>query len=120
MKPFLKYTVIFILLVLICTFSLVAVAMIPNHQIHMEESVDQLTSRSDYYIHIIDGVDCSIWDDIADSNSLNVAYFWNSEHPLESVMWSGMYYEDEMLKKESLKKAVYDGTGICCSSSRCC
>ena len=108
MKPFLKYTVIFILLVLICTFSLVAVAMIPNHQIHMEESVDQLTSRSDYYIHIIDGVDCSIWDDIADSNSLNVAYFWNSEHPLESVMWSGMYYEDEMLKKESLKKAVYD------------
>ena len=94
LKHFLKYILTFILLVTVCTLALVSVAMIPRSSIqqNMEESAEYLNAHKDHFKHyLIDGIESSIVDEVADANLLNVAYFWNADHPLESVMRSECY-----------------------------
>lgn len=96
MKRILRYVLSFITLVTICTLAMVFAAMIPGESIQpqMEESAGYLTEhRYHFPYYLIDGVNSSAVDEVADANLLNIAYFLDPEHPLESVMRCDCYFD---------------------------
>ena len=113
MKSITKYLLLFFLTISLMTASLVAVALISRDRIQTksEESAEQLIRRNTAYYNLLGGVagrsvlrpeDCSKIDQTADSYLLSIAYYLDSAHPLESVLWA-RYYEGREDKTAPLK-----------------
>ena len=90
-----KYLAAFLLTAGILFLSLLGVAMIPRSAIqgNIEASAKYLNKTPENFYNIIDGADCTKIDQYADSILLNIAYCFDSEHPLHSILWA-QYYED--------------------------
>ena len=125
MKAVFKYTVIFLLTITLMILTLIGIATIPREiiQTKSEESAAYLMRKNVAYYNIVGRVagrsrlrpgDYSKVDQIADSYLLNIAYYLDAEHPLESVLGARYYDGREDIEaplnnmNESYQRAVQD------------
>ena len=104
MKKIIKYIIIFILMVLILFFALVASSMIPRSAIeeNLKESAEfykqkagihRMKNKSIYsYIHYF-----------ADTRKLNIIYCLDSSKPIESTLWARYY---QVIKMDTNKDFI--------------
>lgn len=95
MKSILKYIAVFLAVVMFCTVALSSVAMIPRNLIqkNLEKSAEYLTAHDTHFRrYLVPGVASSMVDEVADANLLNIAYFLDPTHPLQSAMRCDCYY----------------------------
>ncbi|MBQ9333322.1 MAG: hypothetical protein IJS12_03205 [Lachnospiraceae bacterium] len=100
---------IYIATVTVLTGFLVLSAFIPRKLLadHMAASADYLCDTELFGV-IWDGVPASKIDHYADSILLNIAWNYDSAHPIRSVMESSYYYRDGQNENFNLRDAVYD------------
>lgn len=103
----LKYILTFFLTVLCLTGILALSAKIPRSAIkeNVQESAEYLCDGELYGL-AVDGARGSRIDRYADSILLAIAYQYDEDHPLRSVMWSAYYYEEHQNENENLLEAV--------------
>lgn len=101
---------LFFVAVLLLTACLALTAMIPRSAIqeHVRESAEYLC-EGELFGELADGVQGSKIDRYADSILLAIAYQYDAEQPLESVMTSSYYYTDWKNENENLLDAVTEG-----------
>lgn len=106
-KKGLNYFILFIIAVTALTGLLVLSAKIPQHAIksNVRESAEYLC-EGELFGMLADGVQGSKIDRYADSILLAIAYQYDDEHPLESVMRSSYYYTENQNENENLLDAV--------------
>lgn len=106
----LKYTAVFIVVLAALTGMLVLVAKIPRSAIqeNVAESAEYLCEGELFGMRV-EGVQGSKIDRYADSILVAIAYQYDEEHPLESVMWSSYYYTEWMNENDNLLEAVTKG-----------
>lgn len=106
----LKYIMLFCIMVTILTGFLVLAALIPKSAIkeNVRESAEYLC-EGELFGMLVDEVQGSKIDRYADSILLAIAYQYDAEHPLESVMESSYYYTDLKNENENLLEAVTQG-----------
>ena len=95
MRTVLKYILVYVIIVGLCTAAMTCVALIPKENIRnrLEQSAEYLTIHKNHFPHhLITGIDSSGVDEVADANLLNIAYFLDAEHPLVSVMRCDCYF----------------------------
>lgn len=111
-KHGLKYIVLFSGTLIVLTGMLVLAALIPRSAIkdNVRESADYLC-RGELFGTAIDGVEGSRIDRYADSILLAIAYQYDADQPLRSVMWSAYYYEEYQNENQNLLEAVTNGYG---------
>ena len=108
MKQALKYIGIFILTAGILIGPLITVAMIPTEQItdNLKESAVYLQEKNSVFRWTIPGVEGSRLDLYADSMLLDIAYYMDADHPVESTMWAKYYWESGKRINASFLKAL--------------
>lgn len=106
-KHFLKYISIFFITVVLLTGLLVASAKIPQSSVreNVKESAEYLCEGK-LFGTVVSGAEGSRIDRYADSILLAIAWQYDSEHPLRSVMWSSYYYTDYQNENDNLFDAV--------------
>ena len=111
-KKGLNYFILFIIAVTALTGLLVLSAKIPQHAIksNVRESAEYLC-EGELFGMLADGVQGSKIDRYADSILLAIAYQYDDEHPLESVMRSSYYYTENQNENENLLDAVTNEYG---------
>lgn len=97
LKLFLRYIAIFIITAAVLISSLLLVSLIPREKIqkNMEKSAAYLQQKGAAFPFTVIGVGCSHADYYADAVLLNVAFYFEREHPAESVSWAHFYSEDK-------------------------
>ena len=112
LKRSLRYIVIFCGTVALLTGILVLSAMIPRSAIqkNAEESAQYLCEK-DVFFDMVGGADGSRIDRYADSILLAIAYQYDDERPLDSVMWSAYYFTEYKNENENFLDAVTEGRG---------
>lgn len=102
-----KYIVVFLITLLVLTGILVLAAMIPRSAIrtNVMESAEYLC-EGELFGALVKDVESSKIDRYADSILLAIAYQYDGEHPLTSVMWSSYYYTDYLNENDNLFHAV--------------
>lgn len=107
LKQGIKYILVFLAVTALLTGLLVSVAMIPRSAIkkNTEESARLLCEKEGFPV-LIKGVEGSRIDRYADAILLGIAYQYDSEHPVSSVMWSSYYYDMNQNANENLLEAV--------------
>ena len=92
---------------------LVLSAMIPKEYIrdNMLRSAEYLY-ESELFGDVIEGIDGSRIDRYADSILLNIAYHYDKDYPLRSVMVSAYYFTPDHEENENLLIAVRDDMGM--------
>lgn len=102
-----KYIAVFLITLAALTGALLLSAMIPRSAIreNVQESAEYLC-EGELFGTLVDGVESSKIDRYADSILLAIAYQYDAEHPLTSVMWSSYYYTDYQNENENLLHAV--------------
>lgn len=109
-KKSLKYMVVFLTLLILLTGWLVSTALIPQSAIkeNVRESAEFLC-EGELFGTVVEGVSGSKIDRYADSILLAIAYQYDREEPLQSVMWSSYYYTVYQNENENLLEAItYD------------
>lgn len=106
-KPCLKHIIAFLLTLVILTSALVLSAMIPKTKIQSNvlESAEYLC-EGELFGTILNGKESSKIDRYADSILLAIAYQYDENHPLESVMWSSYYFTKYQNENKNLLDAV--------------
>ena len=101
---------VFCIITVIFVISLLASAMIPQSAIKdkMLKSAEYLCEGKQFYT-IIDDYYGSRVDRYADSILLGIAWQYDADHPLRSVMRSAYYHVDRQNENDSLMEAVRDG-----------
>lgn len=109
-KSIFKYICVFIITFAILTGLLVLSACIPRSSIqaHVRESAEYLC-QGELFGAVVDGVSGSRIDRYADSILLAIAYQYDAEQPLSSVMWSSYYYTPYQNENDNLLEAVTEG-----------
>lgn len=112
-RHFLQYTAVFLITLGVLLGALVLCAMIPREKIrgNMEKSAEILDGHILYYnwYHTPnDDAFESRRDIYADSMWLSIAYGYDPERPLESVMWSRFYDETDVDMNHLFLKQVQD------------
>ena len=105
-----KYIIVFFTLFIMMTGWLVTAALIPRSLIkeNVKESAEYLC-EGELFGTVMEGVLGSKIDRYADSILLAIAYQYDSEQPLKSVMQSSYYYNERQNENENLLEAVtYD------------
>lgn len=102
-----RYIAAFLITLAALTGALVLSAMIPRSAIrtNVRESAEYLC-EGELFGTLVDGVESSKIDRYADSILLAIAYQYDAEHPLTSVMWSSYYYTDYQNENVNLLHAV--------------
>ncbi len=106
----LKYILIFFIAVGFLFFALVGVAFIPQENIK-----DNVYESAQYYIEneifeeTVEGVKGSILDRYADTILVAIAYQYDEDKPVESVIKSSYYHDDLMNENDNLMLAVSEG-----------
>ena len=92
---------------------LVLSAMIPKEYIrdNMLRSAEYLY-ESELFGDVIEGIDGSRIDRYADSILLNIAYHYDNDNPIRSVMLSAYYFTPFHEENENLLIAVRDDMGM--------
>lgn len=110
LKESLKYIVLFCGVAALLTGLLVLSAIIPRSAIqkHAEESAQYLCEK-DVFFDLVKGADGSRIDRYADSILLAIAYQYDVERPLDSVMWSAYYYTEYQNENQNFLDAVTEG-----------
>ncbi len=92
---------------------LVLSAMIPKEYIrdNMLRSAEYLY-ESELFGDVMEGIDGSRIDRYADSILLNIAYHYDRDYPIRSVMLSAYYFTPEHEENENLLIAVRDDMGM--------
>ena len=110
LKNIIKYPVVFVLTALILIILLIGSAFIPQDAIkdNMLSSADILCEKRVFY-ELFAGVNASKIDRYADSILLNIAYHYDIDDPLGSVMTSGYYFTDYQNENNNLHDAVKFG-----------
>lgn len=106
-KDSLKYPAAFLLTLIFLTGLLVASACIPQSALkkNVQESAEFLC-EGELFGCVLPGVESSKIDRYADSILLGIAYQYDENHPLTSVMWSSYYYTDYQNENKNLLDAV--------------
>ncbi len=107
LKIIIKYISVFMVLIAIELGLLVAVALIPKEHIrdNVHESALYLTSKEVFFkANNLDK--SSVIDRYADSILLGIAYSYNENEPVKSVMKSGYYHQDTANENYNLLAAV--------------
>ena len=106
-KACIKYILVFLIATGLLLFSLLLSAKIPQSAIrdNVQESATYL-SEGELFGRAVKDVDGSKLDRYADSILLGIAYQYDSEKPLTSVMWSSYYHSDLDNENENLLAAV--------------
>ena len=101
------YGIIMILFMLALAVLLILSAMLPQKRIrrNMESSADTLCDRRVFF-ELNDGIDASRIDRYADSILLSIAYHFDSDKPVDSVMRSEYYYTSTQNENENLRDTV--------------
>ena len=99
--------VCFFVLIALMTGMLVAVAKIPKETIRPQvaESAEFLCERTQFG-EVIIGKKSSMISRFADAVLLSIAWYYDENEPLTSVMWSNFYNSDELYSNESLAESV--------------
>lgn len=103
----LRYMAVFVLAVAVLTGLLAASATIPQTAIqkNVKRSAEFLC-EGELFAPVVSGVNGSRIDRYADSILLAIAYQYDGENPLTSVMWSAYYHTDHQNENENLLEAV--------------
>lgn len=106
-KGSLKYIAVFLVVLALLMGLLVCTAFLPKSAIkeNVRESAEFLC-EGELFGEIIEGVEGSKIDRYADSILLGIAYQYDNEHPLTSVMWSSYYHNEFQNENENLLEAV--------------
>ena len=109
----LKKIIIVLFAAIIMPALLVLTALIPRSAIreHSLESAQYLYEH-ELFGYEKDGIEGSCIDRYADAILLNIAYHFDSEYPLKSVMLSAYYFTPEHEENENYLIAVRDDLGI--------
>ena len=108
----LKYIFIFLVTVAVLTGLLVLSAKIPQSSIkkNVQESAEFLCDGELFGL-VVDGAKGSEIDRYADSILIAIAYQYDEDHPLRSVMRSAYYYDEFQNENENLLEAVTNDCG---------
>ena len=108
MRQLADYFLVFILLASLLIMALVSVAMIPKEWIedNIKESAEYLQERNIAFRWVFPGVEGSRLDLYADSMTLDIAYYLDTDHPVQSTMWAKYYWEPGTKINASFLKAV--------------
>lgn len=104
-----KYIVAFVIITFVELGLLVAVALIPKSSIkdNVYESATYLTSNDVFY-KINEYDKSSVIDHYADSILMGIAYSYDENEPVNSVLKSGYYHQDTANENDNLLAAVQD------------
>ena len=113
MKDAFKYISAYIITAAVLVGLLVAVALIPRSSIreNMRRSAE-LLCRNDVFMRMPGGLEAGKIDRYADSILLGIAYSYDIEKPLESVMWSAYYNKEFTDENFNLLEAVKDRKSV--------
>lgn len=102
-----KYMIVILLVTAVQLGLLISVAFIPRHaiQTNMNKSADYLLERNVFFYLNSNDISSCI-DRYADAILLNIAYNYDREHPLTSVMSSSYYFTATANENENLKVSV--------------
>lgn len=111
-KHSIKYILTFVITLLCLAGGLVLCAKIPQEAIKpkVQESAVYLCEGK-LFGELVKGVEGSKIDRYADSILLAIAYQYDDENPLTSVMWSSYYYSEYRNENQNLLDAVTFGHG---------
>lgn len=103
----LRYVVCFMAGFLFLMLLLVMSALIPRNKIqnNLEKSAEYLCA-DEVFTYRIEGVKASEIDRYADSILLNIAYWYDADEPLESVMLSSYYFTAYQNENDNLADAL--------------
>ena len=114
MKAAYRYFILFLLTAGILITSFIAVAKIPRNAIqrNVEKSVEYFSKKVGAFPSTFVGLHSSDMDYYADAVLIDIAWYLEPEHPLESISWAKFYTENRynyngFVKKyfiESIKK----------------
>ncbi len=109
-KKIIKYPIIFLYTAIILVMLLIGSAFIPDDMIkdNMRSSADFLCEKIVFF-DLIPEVPASKIDRYADSILLNIAYNYDIDDPLRSVMISEYYYTDYQNENDNFRDAVTEG-----------
>lgn len=109
-KSLLKYITVFFMTFAVLTGALVLTAKLPRSLIQENclESANYLCERKVFW-NLHQEINSTKIDRYADSILLGIAYQYDGEHPLESVMWSSYYTTNYKNEKDNLLDAVTYG-----------
>ena len=102
LKKIIRYPVVFIFTAIILIMLLIGSTFIPQSLIkkNMASSADVLC-RNAVFFSLFEDVDASRIDRYADSILLNIAYHYDIDDPLHSVMISDYYFTDYQNENEN-------------------
>lgn len=109
-KKILNYIIIFLCVLALLTGLLILVAKLPREKMkdNMLESAKFLC-EGELFGEAVEGVPSSKIDRYADSILLAIAYQYDSDHTVESVLWSSYYYNPMANENDNLYTAVTEG-----------
>ena len=94
MKTILKYIFLFaVTATLLIGSFLLSVTLIPSSSIrqNLQRSAGELTEMDSPFYYVLKDVECSRIDQYADSILLCIAWYMDSKHPVDSVVWAKYY-----------------------------
>ncbi len=104
---FISYTVKYFAAVSLLTVLLFVSALIPRNMLQSNLlSSARFLCQGEMFDEVWDGVPASEYDRYADSILLNIAWNYDSEHPVRSVMESSYYHSDTQNENLNLYDAV--------------
>ena len=112
MRRILTYILVLLLASFIAAMAMAGVALIPRDRIQkqLEESAEYLTQHEEHFPYqLIDGMNSTNLDEVADANLLNVATYFDEKRPLESAMWARWYFTGYGNENEGFYRAVMEG-----------
>lgn len=106
-RHYLKYGLVFVAVTIVLVVMLLLSAMIPRSEIkeQVRESAEYLC-EGELFGTVVEDVNGSKIDRYADSILLAIAYQYDADNPLTSVMWSSYYYTEYRNENENLLDAV--------------
>ncbi|MBR3832969.1 MAG: hypothetical protein IKJ73_01490 [Lachnospiraceae bacterium] len=106
-RKVLKYILIFFITLGVMLGLLVIVAKIPQDNLkeNVRESAEYYCDTG-MFTRLLDGVNGSAVDHYADSILVNIAYHYEAENPLQSLMWSSYYFDEHQNENKNLLQAV--------------
>ena len=108
MRKISRYVCTYFITAMLLIGCLLAAASIPRSAIEKNAiaSAEFLAADPAVFHYQVEKAPASIRDQYADANLLNIAYYFDPEHPLKSIVWDYYYLGDDLTANESFLKAV--------------
>ena len=108
MRKLFRYIYAYSITAILLLCCLLAAASIPKSAIEENAiaSAEFLAADPAVFHYQVENAPASIRDQYADANLLNIAYYFDPEQPLKSIVWDYYYLGDDLTANESFLKAV--------------